>query len=213
MPEIGQQHLPGSQDSPILGFLLLAAAIWASKTWWQDYSQGLCGKPAPGALPGATQFTVKALWIASVGAVLLVIAETLLEKTTGQDTSQSLLPAWFIAPMVAAAVLEEIIFRGYLPIQGKGKATLYGSCVTLSILFALAHPYLWQWESGILQFHFHSGKAFLTTGFLFIKSLWFYAARFAPFNPKRSLLPCVAAHLAANLTVFITKAVQGYIAW
>ena len=213
MPVLGQQHLPGSQDSPVLGFLLLAAAIWASKIWWQDYRQNQQGKPIPGALPGATPFTANALWIASAGALLLVLLETFFEKSAGQETSQTMLPAWFLAPMVAAAVLEEIIFRGYLPIQKRGKAILHLSCLALSIVFALAHPYLWTWEEGQLDLHLGSGKAWLTTAFLFLKSLWFYAARFAPFNPKQSLLPCVTAHLAANLAVFVIKAAQGYIAW
>ena len=213
MPVLGQQHLPGSQDSPVLGFLLLAAAIWASKIWWQDYRQNLLGKPTPGALPGTTPFTIKALWIASAGALLLVLLETILEKSTGQETSQTTLPAWFLAPMVAAAVLEELIFRGYLPIQKKGRTLLYTSCFTLSVIFALAHPYLWTWEKGQLDLHLDSGKAWLTTTFLFMKSLWFYTARFGAFNPHHSLLPCVAAHLAANLAVFVIKAAQGYIAW
>ena len=213
MPVLGQQHLPGSQDSPVIGILLLAAAIWVSKVWWQDYRQNLKGQPTPGALPGTTCFTAQAVWIASIGSILLVALETVSEHATGQTRHPDLLPVWFLAPMVAAAVLEELIFRGYLPIQKKGKAALYLSCLALSMLFALAHPYLWAWEGGKLDLHLNSGKAWLTTTFLFIKSLWFYAARFAPFNPQHSLLPCMAAHLAANLAVFAIKAAQGYIAW
>jgi hypothetical protein len=50
---------------------------------------------------------------------------------------------------------------------------------------------------------------------LFVGSLWFYAVRFARFNPQRSLLPCFAAHAAKNLGVIIIKLLQGHLvgAW
>ena len=42
-------------------------------------------------------------------------------------------------------------------------------------------------------------------------TLWFYAVRFWPLNPTRSLLPCVAAHAAKNLGVLAVKAAQGHV--
>ena len=41
-------------------------------------------------------------------------------------------------------------------------------------------------------------------------SLWFYAVRFFPLNPTRSLLPCVAAHATKNLGVIALKYAQGF---
>ena len=116
--------------------------------------------------------------------------------------------------MVAAAVLEELVFRGYLVISQKGRGILVASAVGFSLLFALAHPYLWTFskEEG-LSMHLSSHKAWLTTGFLYLKSLWFYYVRFAKWNPQQSLIPCVVAHLAINLATFAIKASQGKVVW
>jgi len=46
---------------------------------------------------------------------------------------------------------------------------------------------------------------------VFAGSLWFYAVRFASWNPQRSLLPCFAAHAAKNLGVIAVKAAQGFV--
>ena len=45
----------------------------------------------------------------------------------------------------------------------------------------------------------------------FAGSLWFYALRFAPFNPGRSLLPCIVGHLTKNLGVFALKGAAGFV--
>lgn len=212
MMPLGQQQTSMSQDSPLLSLVLLACAIWASKLWLEDYRNRR--QPKPGALPGATAFTSLALWIACTGAVLIVLVETLCESATGLDAEQSTIAWHFLAAMVAAAAIEELVFRGYLVISGKGRAVLAGSALGFSMLFALAHPYLWTYENGDgLTLHLGSAKAWLTTGFLLLKSLWFYYARFARWNPHRSLLPCVAAHLAINLATFGIKAAQGHVAW
>jgi membrane protease YdiL (CAAX protease family) len=212
MMPLGQQENGLSQDGPLLGLALLACAIWISKLWLDDYRSR--EKARPGALPGATACTREALWIASMGALGILLLETLCEKVVGLDAEQSTIAWHFLAAMVAAAVLEELVFRGYLVVSGKGRALLIGSAAGFSLLFALAHPYLWTFdgEAG-LALHFDSDKAWLTTSFLFFKSLWFYYARFASWNPRHSLLPCVVAHLAINLATFVIKAGQGYVAW
>ena len=213
MPVTEQQQLLGSQDSPILGIALLAAAIWVSKIWWDDYKLKKAGKPHPGALPGTTPCTAKALWIAAIGGMVLIFLETLLEWNFGYHTQQTVIAAWFLAPMFAAAVLEEVIFRGYLTIQKQGQTILLASCIGFSALFAIAHPHLWTWEENSLTLHLDSGKAWFTTIALFVKSMWFYYLRFAPFNAQHSLLPCIAAHLAVNVATFLIKAQQGYVQW
>jgi len=213
MPVTEQQQLFGSQDSPILGLALLAAAIWVSKIWREDYLLHQSGKPHPGALPGATSCPPKALWIAVIGGFVLILLETLLEWTFGYHTQQTVITAWFLAPMLAAAILEEVIFRGYLSIQKHGKTILITSSVGFSALFAIAHPHLWTWEDHSLTLHLESGKAWFSTAALFAKSLGFYYLRLAPFNPQHSLLPCFVAHLAVNIATFAIKAQQGYVQW
>jgi membrane protease YdiL (CAAX protease family) len=208
-----QQQLSLSQDSPIMGFMLLAGAIWLSKLWWQDYQKIKEGEEVPGALPGTSPTSLTVIWIAIIVGCLLVLLETFAEYQTGTHLSQSTIAAWYLAPMIAAAVIEELIFRGYLSIQNKGRAMLIFSCVLFSMLFALAHPHLWSWEDNQLQLHHDSQKAWVTTVALFTKSLWLYAVRFGKFNPNASLLPCVVAHLTINLLTFLIKAKQGYVQW
>jgi hypothetical protein len=45
---------------------------------------------------------------------------------------------------------------------------------------------------------------------LFATSLWLYVARFASWNPTRSLLPCFVGHAAKNAGVVAIKAMAGY---
>jgi len=50
---------------------------------------------------------------------------------------------------------------------------------------------------------------------VFLFSFWLYAMRFPlrypKLNPSRSLIPCIAAHLAKNLGVFVIKLAQGHV--
>jgi membrane protease YdiL (CAAX protease family) len=121
---------------------------------------------------------------------------------------------------LSAAVVEEIIFRGFLVIQKRGRFLLWLGIVSASVIFALLHQHLWKWDGGwpwaggnlIVEFNL---KGCFSTAALFVGSLWFYAVRFARFNPQRSLLPCFAAHAAKNLGVIIIKLLQGHLvgAW
>jgi membrane protease YdiL (CAAX protease family) len=206
-----QQQLSVSQDSPILGVALLAAAIWVCKLWWQDYHTQCKGEALPGAIPGATACHPGILWMAAFGGCVLVLLETAAEYLTGFHSSQTIIPAWYLAPMIAAAVLEEVIFRGYLPIVKKGRTVLVICCLLLSVVFALAHPHLWSWRDQQLNLHIDSGKAWLTTTALFANSLCLYTLRFGAFNPRHSLLPCVVAHTVINLLTFGIKAQQGFV--
>ena len=52
---------------------------------------------------------------------------------------------------------------------------------------------------------------FFSTLMVFLGSLWFYAMRFQPANPGRSLIPCIVAHLVKNLGVVVIKAAQGFV--
>jgi membrane protease YdiL (CAAX protease family) len=112
---------------------------------------------------------------------------------------------------LAAAFVEELIFRGYLVVENRGRPALVAGIIGASLLFALLHPFLWAWKDRTLVFHFGS-KAWFSTGMIFAGSLWFYAVRFSPLNPTRSLLPCIAAHAAKNAGVIAIKYAQGYLA-
>ena len=117
---------------------------------------------------------------------------------------------WYLVfATLAAGVVEEVIFRGFLVVDRRGKAALIGSCLGCSLIFALIHAHLWSTEDGF-EWTFTT-KAWFSTSILFANSLWWYAVRFGPWNPTRSIFPCMIAHASSNLGVFAVKLAQGYV--
>lgn len=209
------------QEDPwvILGYV--AITLFIMKMWWDDFNSNRKGKPNDKAFPGATSCTSLAVWIAVSGALILLGLETAGEYALGISEEQSDITKIFLLSMIAAAFIEELIFRGFLVIENKGKAALIGSMLAFSFLFAILHPHLWQMDfaEGVPAWQFWHGqfsldfsvKAFFSTGSIFVGSLWFYAMRFNHWNPKHSLIPCFAAHLVKNIGVFVIKLAQGHV--
>lgn len=97
--------------------------------------------------------------------------------------------------------------------------------VFVSILFALAHPFLWSVEfpdkqgvGGLTRYFQGTYSLNLTEPYQWWVTLmvlansvfWFYV-RYSAKNPNHSLLPCVFGHVAANITVFVVKLMQGHV--
>lgn len=196
-------------DNPLVLLAGIVIIGYAFHLWRSDLRDECAGKPNPKAFPGATPASLTAVVIAVVGAILILAAETAGEYAF--DFDQSDITLLFGIFTLTAAFLEELIFRGFLVVERKGKALLIGSIIFFSVVFALIHPFLWEWDSEeglILQMN---GSAWFSTIIVFINSLWFYAVRFLPFNPRHSLIPCIAAHLSSNLGVLIVKGAQGHV--
>ena len=202
---------PMGQDNPVLLIVMLGLAGYVGKLWRDDYLAAHAGTPNPRALPGATVCSLAAIAVAAAGALILLGFETWGEYALGIVGEQSRITVLFGLYTLAAAFVEELIFRGFLVVENRGRVALVAGIVGASLLFAVAHPFLWEWEDGTLSFHFMSTKAWFSTGVVFTASLWFYAVRFLPMNPSRSLLPCIAAHAAKNLGVFAIKFAQGFV--
>lgn len=204
-------------DSPLIVLLLAAGAGYIFKLWWEDATAARKGKPNPRALPGAAFTNSGAILIAAIGALVLVGVETGGELALGVSAEQSTIVSYFLLAMIAAGILEELVFRGYLVITQKGTAVLIASAVGFSLLFSLAHvQYYTESAEGSAWYEFEfliTAKSAWTLLLLFLNSLWFYYVRFMPVNPTRSLLPCFAAHIASNIGVFLVKLVQGHVTW
>jgi CAAX protease family protein len=195
----------------LLQFLLVGAAVWVARGWVSDYRAALAGKPNDKAFPGATPVSGVAVALASVGALLILAAETAGEHALGVSAQQSKVTVLFSLYSIGAApVIEEVLFRGYLVIENRGRLMLWAGVVGVSLLFALLHPFLWEWNGKGLTVHF-GAKAWFSTAMVFAVSLWFYTVRFFQLNPQRSLLPCFVAHATKNLGVFAVKYVQGFV--
>ena len=189
---------------------MIAVSAYVAKLWFDDYRASRSENPNPRALPGATKAPAGALVLGAAVILLLLALETWGEMHLGLTEQQTKMTALFAVYTLCAAVVEEIVFRGFI-VWDKGSQTmLWASVFGASLLFAALHPYLWEWKEGKLLGIF-TPKGWFSTGSIFVGSLWFYVCRFAGFNPKRSLLPCFAAHGAKNLGVILIKATQGFL--
>ena len=201
-------------NNPILLVVLGLAALALGKLWLDDLRVARVGRPHPRALPGAAPTRPLAVMVAVAGALALLAIETLGENALGLSAEQSHITWLFGAYSLTAAIIEEIVFRGYLVIEHHGRAALWAGIVGASVLFAALHPFLWRWDDHGFALTFTAKGAF-STAIVFATSLWLYAARFGSWNPTRSLLPCIAGHAAKNAGVIVIKAAQGFVsgAW
>lgn len=194
-------------ENPTSGILYGIVALVVLYLWRSDWKEG-----REHGFPGASGAPLRLLLIAGLGGVALTLLETLGESVLGLTEEQTELAVFSIVPLLSAAVVEEIVFRGYLVVQDRGRAWLIGSVVGFSFLFAIIHPHLWSWEEEGFAVEW-TVKGGFTTFFLFVNSLWFYTVRFAFGNDSRSLLPCFVAHAASNASVWVVKGLQGYLVW
>lgn len=203
--------VPVMPTDPLLLLLLIGASAWVVRRWVMDYRAAVEGRSNDRTLPGATPAPWSAVGIAALGALVIVAVETGGEYLLGLSAAQSTMTVLFaFYSIFGAPVIEEVLFRGYLVIEDRGRAALWAGVVGVSCLFALLHPFVWRWESSGVTLDLGS-KAWFSTAVVFAVSLWFYAVRFFRLNPERSLLPCVAAHVAKNLGVVAIKYVEGFV--
>lgn len=196
-------------------------AIYLTGLWAADYRAYCRGKSVSVcALPGAVPVCHMAIFIAVVGALILVVLETAGEYALGIAHEQTTIHGIFLVAMIGASFVEEILFRGYLVVKNHGRLLLISSILVFSLCFALLHPHLWTYQSEAAWWQFWKGqwewhgttKGIFSTLFLFFNALWFYTVRFMPINRQHSLIPCFAAHLSSNLAVFFIKWSTGHVA-
>ncbi len=194
-------------NHPALLALLIAASLYVGKLWCSDRR---AGTPNASALPGATRAPLRASLFAVAGSLALLALESLGEVSLGIANQQSTM-TWLFAlySVTGAPLIEELIFRGWLVVEHRGRATLWVAAVGASVVFAALHPFLWRWDDAGFALTTHP-KGWFSTAAVFGTSLWFYVARFASWNPHRSLLPCFAGHAAKNLGVILIKAATGF---
>jgi len=200
-------------DNPLLLLVTAAAGLWVAWHWLGDWRAARAGQANPRAWPGASPAPGSALAVAALGGVVLTLAETWGEAQLGLTAQQSRMTLLFAAySVLVAPFIEELIFRGFIVIDGRGAAAKWAGAVGASLGFATLHPFLWEWTAE-QPFHLTlTAKGWFSTGAVFAASLWFYAVRLSVrLNPHGSLLPCFAGHAAKNLAVVVVKAAQGFL--
>ncbi|WP_269524182.1 CPBP family intramembrane glutamic endopeptidase [Coraliomargarita parva] len=196
-------------ENPLMILLYVGIAAYVLFMYWGDSKAARMGQASPKAMPGAQPLDWNVSLIGVIGAWIILANETAGELVFGVSQEQSDMIWYYVFATLAAGVVEEVIFRGFLVIENKGRAALIASCVGFSLIFALIHGHFWDTEEGF-QWTF-TVKAWFTTGILFINSLWFYALRFGPWNKNRSIFPSMIAHAASNFGVFAVKLWQGHV--
>jgi membrane protease YdiL (CAAX protease family) len=196
-------------ENPWLTLVMIAAGTLFAWLWLRDFrSRGEARPKHP--LPGATSCPVGVVLVGVVVGMALVAAETVGESWLGISQEQSTITPLFALWTLVAAIIEEIIFRGYFVIERRGTAALWIGIFAFSVVFAALHPFLWVWDDA--GFRWTPGlKGWFSTVFAFAGSVAFYSLRFNRWYPALSLLPCFAAHLAKNAGVIVVKAVQGFV--
>lgn len=209
------------QDDALYSIAMFAAAAWLFKMWVCDL-RGFAadGKGRKGEFPGARPVSLGLSAAGAMCGLVLLAGITAAEIASGEVGEQTKVSFWALFSWVGAAFIEELVFRGYLVVENRGRAALWGSVFAFSLLFALCHPFFWDFSvpeggsvfDGVFSLDF-SAKAFRDSANVFASSIVFYILRFCPQNGMRSLVPCVAAHLAYNVGVFCVKAAQGFVVW
>ena len=161
------------------------------------------------ALPGATPTNGLLIFASVLGALVLLGNAVIGEYALDIVDAQSEMVWFFVFASISAGVIEEVVFRGYLVVQNRGRNALVFSCLGFSLVFALVHGHLWSMEEGF-AWNF-TVQGIFNTWILFFNSVSLYALRFGPWNANRSILPSIIAHMILNLGVFVVKLAQGYI--
>ena len=182
---------------PFLYFLLGAVVLIA---WAKEVQERKIKASAEGFWPGTTSSSLASVLLSVSGILLITLAESCVEIRYQVAHEQSSLVAIALLSLLGAAVVEEIVFRGFVAPAHLTGLKLLMVVLIGSAVFALFHGFNLSTTQGKISFIF----AFLT-------SVWLYFARFNPLNSQRSLLPCLAGHCVRNLAVFGIKWAQGFI--
>ena len=209
------------QDIPTVALVNLGIASYLFFLWFSDFKYFIKNNAIKkNAIEGATTTPVVLVVIAFFASIALLCVHTCTEISLGVANEQSKVQFWALFSWIGAAFIEELIFRGYLVVKNKGKLVLWGSIFFFSLIFAIGHPFMWdytipenaQFGAGEWKFNF-SAQTINATISVFECSLLFYVLRFLPLNENRSIIPRIVGHCTYNLGVFITKMCQGFVAW
>lgn len=201
-------------NHPLLLILMSGVGVYCFWLWLTDLKTPAAQRPSPvknGGIPGAEPASSRAVFIAVAGALIILAGETWGEFALGLSAQQSRMTALFaLYSVMAAPVIEEIIFRGFLVVESRRREVVWAGAIGASLVFATLHPFLWRWDDTGFAWTL-TAKGGFSTVVVFAASLWLYAARLGSWNPTRSLLPCFAAHAAKNLGVVAIKGALGFL--
>ena len=126
-------------ENPLMILAYVGIAAYILHLYLGDFGLEKSGEPNPKAMPGAKGAAVSVYWLGALGALVLLGLETGGEIALGIVSEQSEMLWYFVFASLGAGVVEEVIFRGFLVVENKGRAALVASCVGFSLIFAVIH--------------------------------------------------------------------------
>jgi hypothetical protein len=111
MPEQEPQPREPENDA-VMDVMVFFVGLYLFKLWLSDKADALMGDPHPKAFPGAFTCPKRLFWLGGVVSVIIVFFETAGEYALGISAEQSTVSAIALLAWVAAAFVEELIFRG-----------------------------------------------------------------------------------------------------
>ena len=184
----------------ILDLIYLLIGLGVAYAWFSEYRKRQ-SNPGPELFwPGTTRAPISGILITVSGILLITVAETCAEIHFQVTASQSVSNLPILGATMGAAIVEEMVFRGFVaPSQLRG-IKLLALIIVGSVIFSAIHGF---------DFSTVQGRISLVTTFFI--SVWLYLGRYNPLNPERSILPCLIGHVVRNLAVFGVKWAQGFV--
>jgi len=184
----------------VTNIIYLIIGLGVGLAWFNEYRKRR-GNPGPELFwPGTTRAPLSGILIIVSGILLITVAETCAEIHFQVTAQQSVSNLHILGATIGAAIVEEMVFRGFAaPSQLRG-VKLLGLIVVGSIIFSLIHGFDFSTVQGRISI--------IATFFI---SVWLYLGRYNPLNPERSILPCLIGHVVRNIAVFGVKWSQGFV--
>ena len=180
--------------------IYLLIGLGVGFAWFSEY-QKRKNNPGPELFwPGTTRTPISGILIIVSGILLITVAETCAEIHYQVTAHQSVSNLHILGATIGAAIVEEMVFRGFAaPSELRGLKVL-GLILIGSVIFSAIHGFNLSTVQGRISL--------IATFFI---SVWLYLGRYNPINPERSILPCFIGHVVRNLAVFGIKWSQGFV--
>ena len=198
-------------DDPLIIFFSCLIALYLASCYFKDIKAYASLNENPKALPGARNSSFLLIGVSVLIGLVLLFNALIFEQILNLSNQQRTIVWYALFGSIAAGLIEEVVFRGYLVIDNRGKLYLILSCIFFSLIFSLLHGYLWTYEEG-LKWNLNK-KSIFDSYILFLNSLVFYFLRFGLWNNNKSILPPIAAHISFNIGVFAIKHFQGFLVY
>ncbi len=184
----------------ITDIIYLIIGLGVGFAWFSEY-QKRKANPGPELFwPGTTRAPISGILIIVSGILLLTVAETCAEIHYQVTANQSVSNLHILGFTIGAAIVEEMVFRGFAAPSHLRGIKLLGLILIGSVIFSAIHGF---------DFSTVQGRISLIATFFI--SVWLYLGRYNPLNPERSILPCLIGHVVRNLAVFGVKWSQGFV--